>query len=239
MIRNRTTKLAVAAVLSTAVLAGCGTMQAGAALVIGGQRTTDGEIQSQVAEIVGLRAAQGAPSTATAALAQAQVSQLVQLAVLRNVADQLGVTVTPAVANAEKANLVGEARKALPNVGGTDDHVLGVALATLGTQSSGQFDVAPSTIGDFLTTQALVTQVQAAEASKLNVTLDGGAGSQKANAALAPLVAAAVAQLKPVVSPRYGTFDLASTQIVPLAPGWIHTVTAASVAAPTDPTQQQ
>lgn len=261
MIRTRTVRLAAVAVLGSAVLAGtagCGSgpMQAGAAVVVDGNRVSDGEVQSRVTQIqdIGSRYAadiskiQQAASAngATAAspnVAQDQVKQIVDEAVWAKAAALVGAKATAADDAAQLQQLVASAGQAfqqtgLPSSGSAEDRISVLA------QSFG-VNLAPGGVADYVHTSALQNAVIKAVAAKLNV--DPSTISQPGPLATAvqQLVAQAAAAVKTKVSPRYGNGASLNPQTLSMdlgsvTPAWVRVAPApqAAATAPAQPQQQ-
>ncbi|MEY9859846.1 hypothetical protein ABH935_005480 [Catenulispora sp. GAS73] len=245
MIHARSVRLAAVMVLGGAVAlatSACGgPMQAGAAAVVQGQRTTDATVQDQVASIVSLvqhnNLQQGDITDAQrASLAKAQISLLVQQAVWQRVADDHGVTVTAADDAKEHASLVEQARASLGGAQftGSDDEA--VALADAESQSSS--GLAPSTVPIYTHVQSLVTAVIDDQAGKLHVNPNDQNSLPALQAAILPMLSKAATEINVKISPRYGSFDPATRQIVAAQASWIRP-TAAQIAAAAAAQQQQ
>jgi hypothetical protein len=246
MIQARSVRLAAVIVLGGAVAlatSACGgPMQAGAAAVVQGQRTTDATVQDQVASIVSLvqknNLQQGDITDAQrAALAKAQINLLVQEAVWQKTADDQGVTVTPAADAKERNSLVEQARASLGGAqfAGSDNEAVALADAESQQSSSG---LAPSTVPVYTHIQALVTAVIDDQAKKLKVDPNDQNSLPALQSAILPMLSKAAGQINVKISPRYGSFDPASRQIVAAQTSWIRP-TAAQIAAAAAAQQQQ
>jgi len=245
VIHARSVRLATVLVLGGAVAlttSACGgTMQAGAAAVVQGQRTTDATVQDQVASIVSLvqknNLQQGDLTDAQrASLAKAQINLLVQQAVWQKVADENGVTVSAGDDAKEHTSLVEQARAALGGAQfkGSDNEA--VALADAESQSSS--GLAPSTVPIYSHIQALVTAVVDQQAKKLHVDPSDQSSLTALQGAIVPMLDKAAGQISVKVSPRYGSFDPASRQIVAAKTTWIRP-TKAQIAAAAAAAQEQ
>jgi hypothetical protein len=229
MIQARSVRLAAVIVLGGAVAlatSACGgPMQAGAAAVVDGQRTTDKTIQDQVASIVTLdqrfNVTQAAATDADrAGYAQTQLSLLVQQALWQRAADDTGVSVTAADDAKVGSTLVEEARSSLgKGFPGSDDEAVAVAVAN--PQNSSPLSLAPSNVALFSHIQALYLAVINGMAKKLNVDPNDQNGSQALGAALNPVMAKAAKEIDYKISPRYGTFDAASDKFVTGQDSWL------------------
>jgi hypothetical protein len=237
VIHARSVRLAAVVVLGGAVAlasSACGgPMQAGAAAVVQGQRTTDAAVQNQVASIVSLvqhnNLQQGDITDAQrASLAKDQIDLLVQQAVWQKVADDQGVTVTAADDAKEHRTLVEQARAELggSQFTGSDDEA--VALADAESQSSS--GLAPSGVPVYTHLQALVTAVVDDQAGKLHVDPHDQNSLPALQRAILPMLSKAAGQIDVKISPRYGSFDAATRQIVAAKTSWIRP-TAAQLAA--------
>lgn len=216
-------------------------MQAGAAAVVQGQRTTDATVQNQVASIVSLvqrnDVQQGDITDAQrASLAQAQINLLVQQAVWQKVADDQGVTVSAADDAKEHTTLVEQARSELGGAHFTGSDNEAVALADAESQSSS--GLAPSAVPVYTHLQSLVTAVVSDQAGKLHVDPNDQSSLPALQKAILPLLSRAAGQIDVKISPRYGSFDAATRQIVAAKTSWIRP-TAAQIAAAAAAQQQQ
>ncbi|MEZ0106491.1 hypothetical protein ABH920_000472 [Catenulispora sp. EB89] len=252
MIHARSVRLAAVIVLGGAVAlatSACGgPMQAGAAAVVQGQRTTDATVQDQVASIVSLvqhnNLQQGDITDAQrASLAKAQINLLVQQAVWQRVADDHGVTVSAADDAKEHTSLVQQARTSIEQAQasaggapftGSDDEA--VALADAESQSS--TGLSPSTVPIYTHIQALITAVVNDTAGKLHVDPNDQNSLPALQAAILPMLSKASTEINVKISPRYGSFDPATRQIVAAQASWIRP-TAAQLAAAAAAQQQQ
>jgi hypothetical protein len=223
VIRSRTVRVAATAVLgltATAALSGCGgPMQAGTAVIVNGHRTSDGQVQSQVAELVVLAQRNGVPDAVpNAGIAQAQVNVILQGAIWQQLVNDLGLTVTPQALAKVRVGMIQSARQSLTGFSGTDDQ----AIALGDAESQNPNDVAPTQVSVFVQTQADINAVVAAESPKLKITdLTDPASQQKLQAAVLPLLDIAAGELKITVSPRYGTYDARQRGVVTALPAWI------------------
>ncbi|WP_194915708.1 hypothetical protein [Catenulispora rubra] len=244
MIHARSVRLAAVVVLGGAVAlatSACGgPMQAGAAAVVQGQRTTDATVQDQVASIVSLvqhnSLQQGDITDAQrASLAKAQINLLVQQAVWQRVADDHGVAVTAAEDTKEHTTLVEQARSSLGAAQFTGSDNEAVALADAESQSS--TGLAPSTVPIYTHIQALITAVVGDTAGKLHVDPNDQNSLPALQAAILPMLSKAATEVNVKISPRYGSFDPATRQIVAAKASWIRP-TAAQLAAAAAAQQQ-
>jgi hypothetical protein len=239
VIRTRTARLLTTAVLGSAVLAGTpgcgGPMQAGAAVIVDGNRVTDGQIQTQVAQVSALQTKYGDPQPPAAdALAREQVNWIVLAGAYDKAAASLGVTPSAEALAQTHAQMVTEARQQvkaqLSTFDGSDDEA--IALSLMMGQSP--IDVAPAGIPTMVRLQAdyaAITKQLAAKpgATQTTVTSDWSA-----------LLASTAPHVDVTVSPRYGTYDVArlAAQTAPLTtapPSWIRG--AATPATPAPPAQ--
>ena len=163
MVQARSVRLAAVIVLGGAVAlstSACGgPMQAGAAAVVDGQRTTDATVQDQVASIIAMdqrfNGNQNAPTDAErTGLAQTQLSMLVQQALWQKAAVATGVTATAADDAKVHSALVEEARGSLgKQFPGSDNEAVALALAN--PRNSSPLALAPSNVPLFSHVQAL------------------------------------------------------------------------------------
>jgi hypothetical protein len=239
VIRTRTLRLAATVVLGAAAMttaSGCGgPIKAGAAVVVDGERTTDGQIQSQVGEIVSLEKSYGGTDTApNAALAQSQVTQLIDVAVWQRVAAGLGVPVTSQQETQTHTALVTAARQAMAGskFGGSDDEA--IAVYELGQQNP--TDVAPGGIATFVKLSTLINNVVNYELLKLHLSANDPNSNAALLNAINPLLEAAAQHVNATVSPRYGTYDARQLSVIASSPDWVKTVSA-STAPQTAPAQ--
>jgi hypothetical protein len=242
VIQARSVRLAAVIVLGGAVAlatSACGgPMQAGAAAVVQGQRTTDATVQSQVASIVSLAQhnglQQGDVSDAQrAALAKAQISLLVQQAVWQKVADGLGLTVGAGADAKAHSTLVTQARAELgKQFTGSDNE----AVALVDAESQNSAGLAPSAVPTYSHIQALYTAVADNQAGKLGIDPNDQNNGPALQQAIGPLLAKAATEINVKVSPRYGTFNAATLQLVAAQNSWIRP-TAAQIAAANQPAQ--
>ena len=245
MIQARSVRLAAVIVLGGAVAlatSACGgPMQAGAAAVVQGQRTTDATVQDQVASIVSLvqhnNLQQGdITDDQRAALGKAQINLLVQQAVWQKVADDHGVTVTAADDAKEHSALVEEARTSLgAQFTGSDNEAVALADAESQQNASG---LAPSSVPVYSHIQALVTAVIDSQATKLHLDPNDQNSLPALQQAILPMLSKAATEVTVKVSPRYGSYDPASRQVVAAKTSWIRP-TAAQIAAAAAAAQQQ
>jgi hypothetical protein len=202
-------------------------MQAGAAAVVQGQRTTDRQVQSQVASFASLLVKNGAAqesqfSDATrAAVAKAQVSQLVRSAVWQRAADDLGLTVGPdADAKVAGAELSRDRAALGPNFHGSDNE----AVALYDAQTQDASALAPSAVPAFIHYKALYDAVVAGVAAKIGVPANLNSqttGPQLQQAVVAALDKAAK-EIDVKISPRYGDYNADTRQVVAADSSWIH-----------------
>ena len=246
MIRTRNVRFAASLVLGAAVLAGTtgcgGPMQAGAAAVIQGERTTDAQVQTNVSQIVALAEKHGLATDATftdaerAGLGRAQISLLVQQAVWQRAADDLHLTVTADQDAKVKASIVADARAALgPGFSGSDAE----AVATqdfVNSQQGNAVGLAPGSLNVLAHTEALYEVVVANQANKLGVS--PGVQSPELQSALIALLGKAAQEINVKISPRYGTYDAALRRVKPAHDPWLKP-TDAQLAAAAAALQQQ
>lgn len=229
MIHARSVRLAAVIVLGGAVAlstSACGgPMQAGAAAVVEGQRTTDATVQDQVASIIAMdqrfKLTQDTPTDAErASMAQTQLSMLVQQAVWQKAADDLGLTVTAAdVAQAHSAQVESARGELNKNFPGSDNEAVAIALAN--PQSSSPLTLAPGNVPMFSHIEALYLAVVNSLAKKLNVDPNDQNSASALNAALGPVMLKAAKEIDYKISPRYGTFDPASNKFLTGRDTWI------------------
>jgi hypothetical protein len=229
VVHARSVRLAAVIVLGGAVAlatTACGgPMQAGAAAVVQGERTSDRDVQSEVASVVSLveRAGLtqgGVTDSQRAALAKAQISLLVEVAKLQKVADDLGVTVGPDADAEERGILVRSARTSLgPKFTGSDNEA--VALADIQTQRAS--GVAPSVVPVFTHIQALKNAIATNQAAQLHIDLNAldAKSAQKLDDAIQALEQKAAGEIDVKVSPRYGAFDPEKGDIFGATTSWI------------------
>jgi hypothetical protein len=246
VIQARSVRLAAVIVLGGAVAlatSACGgPMQAGAAAVVQGQRTTDATVQAQVASIVSLVQKNGLTQSdisdsQKAALAKAQINLLVQQAVWQKVADDQGVTVTAADDAKEHTNLVEQARASLTGAKftGSDNEAVALADAESQQNSSG---LAPSSVPVYTHIQALVTAVIDDQATKLHVDPNDQNSLPALQGAILPMLSKAATEINVRISPRYGSFDPSTRQIVAAQTSWIRPTKAQLAAAAAAQEQQ-
>jgi hypothetical protein len=235
VIHARSARLAAVAVLGGAVAlatTACGgPMQAGAAAVVQGQRTSDRDVQSDVAAYVRLAEANGVtePGGTTdqerASLAGAQIGFLVQDALWQKVADDLGVKLDAGADAQLDANLVQETRAAVgPQFHGSDNEAVALAFA----KSQNANGLSPNLVPVFVHYQALIRAVVADQAAKLHVSADtsdpnAGPALQKA---IVPMLDKAAKEIDVKISPRYGAFDPSRRQLIAADTSWIHPTSA-------------
>ncbi|ACU69145.1 lipoprotein [Catenulispora acidiphila DSM 44928] len=247
MIQARSVRLAAVIVLGGAVAlatSACGgPMQAGAAAVVQGQRTTDATVQDQVASIVSLvqhnNLQQGdVTDEERSALAKAQINLLVQQAVWQKVADDNGVKVTAADDAKEHSALVEQARGSLQGTKftGSDNEAVALADAESQQNSSG---LAPSSVPVYSHIQALVTAVIDDQATKLRVDPNDQNSLPALQGAILPMLSKASTQIDVKISPRYGSFDASTRQVVAAQTSWIRPTKAQVAAAAAAQAQQQ
>lgn len=258
MIRSRTVRLAATAVLGAAVLAGTtgcgGPMQAGAAVVADGNRTTDRDIQARVADLQKVDAQYGAEISkiqqaaagngggpATTAPAPDQVKQIIDEALWARAAAMIGATTTPQDDKAQLENLAQSAAQALTATGqkvagSTEDKVSILA------QSFGM-NLAPSGVAGYVHTSALQNAVIKTEAAKLNVDPSTISQPGPLVTAIQQLLAKAAAEASLKVSPRYASGVSLDPQtltmsLAPATPAWVK-AGAEQKAAAAPPVQPQ
>lgn len=265
MIRSRTVRLAAIAVLGSAVLAGTtgcgGTREAGAAVVVGGDRVTDRQIQDRVAELQTFQAAHAADIAKIQQVAvasgyptagdpsRAQVKDVVDEALWTKAAALDGVTVTAQ----NDGKVVQDMTAAIPKNLASVQIVLppnlsSTAMISIWVQGLGT-DLVPSRVPAFVHVLALEQAVAAAEAAKIGPTTDPTTFTQPGalNTAVQQLLTRAAAQLSVKVSPRYATSVSLVSQALGMelassTPAWVRPGTdqqAAVPAAPQGQPQQQ
>jgi hypothetical protein len=227
VIRIRTTRarLLATAVLGTAVLAGTtgcgGPMQAGAAVVVDGSRTTDGQIQDRVAAVNQLAKQAGVTEplllSPSPQLSRVQVNQVVEAAVWKRAAQDLGVPVADSDIAQLKKEMVASARQALPHFTGSDSEAIALADLTSG-QPSG---VAPAGVDTFIALDVYQQVVVEHEAAKLKVDPSSSSSAPALRADIFPILDKAAAELNVKISPRYGSWNAAQAAISPGSPEWI------------------
>jgi hypothetical protein len=245
MIQARSVRLAAVIVLGGAVAlatSACGgPMQAGAAAVVQGQRTTDATIQAQVASLVSL-VQKNNPQQADitdaqrAGFSQAQVALLVQEAIWQKAADDQGLSVT-AAADAQVRTIVVEQDRA--GLGGkqfTGSDNEAVALADLHSQQPSY--LAPNDVPGFIHMQAAINAVVNDLGAKMHLDPSDQNAVPTLRAALQPILGKAADEIKVKISPRYGSYDPAQRQLVAAQTAWIRP-TAAQIAAAAAAQQQQ
>lgn len=247
MIQARSVRLAAVIVLGGAVAlatSACGgPMQAGAAAVVQGQRTTDATVQSQVASFWSVlqknNLTQGDISdTQRAGIAKAQVNLLVQQAVWQKTADNSGVTVTAADDAKERSLLVAQARASLNGMKFTGSDNEAVTLALAEDQQSSQA-VAPSIVPIYAHTEALYEAVFAQQAKKLKLDSSDPDYQAKVQTALTPIVSKAATEVSVKISPRYGSYDPKNWQLAAAQTEWIRPTKAQLAAAAAEQAQQE
>ena len=244
MIQARSVRLAAVIVLGGAVAlatSACGgPMQAGAAAVVQGQRTTDATIQDQVASLVSLvqkdNPQQAAITDAQrAGFSQAQVSLLVQEAIWQKAADDQGLSVTAAADAQVRTILVEQDRAGLGGAqfNGSDNEA--VALADLHSQQPSY--LSPSDVPGFIHMQAAINAVVNNLGTKLHLNPNDQNAVPALRAALQPILGRAADEIKVKISPRYGSYDPAQRGLVAAQTAWIRP-TAAQIAAAAAAQQQ-
>jgi hypothetical protein len=232
VIRFRTarTRLLATAVLGGAVLAGatgCGSpMQAGAAVVVDGTRTTDAQIQAEVAQATALQAKYGDPSPTSATdLAREQVNWVVLTGLYDQAAAGLGVTPSAADVAQAKTVLVQDARQniagQLKAFNGSDDEA--VSLNLMMSQQS-PTNIAPSGVATLSRLEADYEAVSKALSAKPGVT------AETLPTVRQTYLVEVAKKLHPKVSPRYGNFDAAKLGVSAATPAWIRKAPAAAAA---------
>jgi hypothetical protein len=228
-IRTARARLLAAAVLGTAVLVGTtgcgGPMQAGAAVVVDGTRTSDTQIQNAVAQAAAVQTKYGDPApTAADQLAREQVNWIVLADLYDKAAASLGVTPAAADVAQAKSVLVQDARQnvsgQIRNFDGSDDEAVSLNLM----MSSQPTNIAPSGVATLARLQADYEAVSKALSARPGVTAD--TLPQVRQAYLVDIAK----ELNPKVSPRYGAFDTAKLGVAAATPAWIRTPPAAPVA---------
>jgi hypothetical protein len=229
VIHARSVRLAAVVVIGGAVAlatTACGgTMQAGAAAVVQGHRTTDGEVQSEVTSYISLLEGNGVVQAANVtdaarvSVAKSQLELRVQQAVLQKTADDLGLTVGPDADAKVRGALVDSARQALgATFHGSDNEAVSLFFAQ---QQQGAMDLAPSVVPTYVHFDALRTAIVDAEVAKLKVDPNTNQGQAALQSAINPLVAKAVNEVDIRISPRYGTYDLSKLQFLTTPPSWM------------------
>jgi hypothetical protein len=237
VIQARSVRLAAVVVLGGAVAlatSACGgPMQAGSAAVVQGQRTTDATVQGQVASIVALAQRNGlqqgdVSDAQRASLAKAQINLVVQQAVWQKVADNLGLPVGADADAKEHSTLVKQARAALgPQFKGSDNE----AVALVDAESQNSSGLAPNSVATYTHIQALVTSVIDNQAGKLGVDPNDQNNVPALQGVIIPLLDKAATEISVKVSPRYGSFDASTRQIVAAKTSWIRPTSAQIAAA--------
>jgi hypothetical protein len=201
-------------------------MQAGAAAVVQGQRTSDRDVQSRSAAFVALLENNGAAQESDftegtrAAVAKAQISQLVRTAVWQRAADDLGVAVGADADAKMRGELVGSARAQLgKDFHGSDDE----AVALADSQAQNASALAPSGVPAFVHYRALYEAVLTGESTKLHENPDvNGQPSPQLQQAVIALLDKAAKEIDVKISPRYGDYDPKTRQVVAADTSWIH-----------------
>ena len=238
MIHASPVRLAAVVVLGGAVAlatSACGgPMQAGAAAVVQGQRTTDATVQDQVSSIISLvqknNLQQGDVTDAQrAALAKAQISLLVEQALWQRAADDEGLEVTSADDAKEQSALVEQDRATLGGKQFTGSDNEAVALADAESQSAS--GLAPSTVPIYAHVQALIRAVVDEQAAKAHLDPNDQNNVPALQSALQPVLVKAAGEIKVKISPRYGQFDASTAQVVAAQASWIRPTKAQIAAA--------
>ncbi|NUP50731.1 MAG: hypothetical protein HOW97_25985 [Catenulispora sp.] len=232
MIHARSVRLATVIVLggaaALATTACGGPMQAGAAVVVQGQRTSDRDVQSEVASYITMSEANklvqpgGTTDQERANTAKAQIGLRVQQALWQKAADDLGLTVGPDADAKLTATLVEETRSALgPTFHGSDNEA--VALAFAKSQQYHDTLLSPATVPMFVRQQVLVEAVVSAEAAKLKVSpnLQDPTTGQVLGAGVMRVLTQADKEIDVKIAPRYGAFDLQQLAVVATTDSWI------------------
>jgi len=193
-------------------------MQAGAAAVVQGQRTTDRDVQGQVASYTALEQRYGFPALTSspdqegAVLAKAQINLLVQQAVWQKVADDTGVKV-PADGDAKERSALNSAARSAVGKGftGSDDEAVTVAIA----ESQNPSGLSPQSVSTYIHLQVVSQAVIDDQAAKLKVDPNSQAGSTALRPVIVPLLTKAAHDINVRISPRYGAYDASTIQLVP------------------------
>ncbi|SEQ57285.1 SurA N-terminal domain-containing protein [Streptomyces radiopugnans] len=207
MFRRRTSlslSAAVAVLVAAPLLTACGSeAHPGAAAVVGGERITMGQVQSQVRAV---RAAQNESDRSaelirnTEQLTRGTVSSLVFERVLERAAEDAGVTVN-------RGEIQRAREEAERNVGGPEE------LEAMMLQ---QRAVAPDEIDRAVRSQLLVQKL----AEKLGANLQTPQGQQEITQALAE----ASEELDVTVNPRFGAWDDKQITLADTKEPWIRNV---------------
>jgi hypothetical protein len=207
MFRRRTSlslSAAVAVLVAAPLLTACGSeAHPGAAAVVGGERITMGQVQSQVRAV---RAAQNESDRSaelirnTEQLTRGTVSSLVFERVLERAAEDAGVTVN-------RAEIQRAREEAERNVGGPEE------LEAMMLQ---QRAVAPDEIDRAVRSQLLVQKL----AEKLGANLQTPQGQQEITQALTE----ASEELDVAVNPRFGAWDDKQITLTDTKEPWIRNV---------------
>ncbi|WP_410538271.1 SurA N-terminal domain-containing protein [Streptomyces sp. KL2] len=209
MFRRRTSlslSAAAAVLVAAPLLTACGSeAHPGAAAVVGGERITMGQVQSQVRAV---RAAQNESDRSaelvrnTEQLTRGTVSSLVFERVLERAAEDAGVTVN-------RAEIQRAREEAERNVGGPEE------LEAMMLQ---QRAVAPDEIDRAVRSQLLVQKL----AEKLGANLQTPQGQQEITQALAE----ASEELDVTVNPRFGAWDDKQITLADTKEPWIRNVSS-------------
>lgn len=186
--RSRLTAVFTGAVVGIVVLSGCGSSQAGKAVVMDDYSITEAQLNDQVQQIL---SAQGrSPDAASQALVVTTLDRMITTNLVDAVALDAGVDATRGEIDA--------------------------ALAAYSEQSGGRQafedsliaqDIAPSQIKSIMRLNIL--------AERLGGALDPGGSPESQSAALLQAVVDKSIELGTEVSPRYGTWDGPSLQVGP------------------------
>lgn len=182
--------LVVAAVIGALVLSGCGSTAPGAAAVVGDDRISERELNTQVEQVL---RAQGRPvDSASEALVVTTLDRMITTSLVEQLATQEGVEVTQGELDATLANYA-EA------TGGQE------AFEELLIQQ----DLAPESIEDLFRVNIL--------AQKLGMELDPMGSPEAQSSAVLAAVSQFSAEVGTSVSPRYGTWDGATLTVGAIA----------------------
>jgi hypothetical protein len=171
-----------AVVLLVAGFAGACTPNAGSAAVVGDTRFTVDDVQTDSREVIATVETAGAPAPDSAEVNRSQVSRLVTGELIRRLADQRGVTASPAEVDALVRDSLGGRTR--------DEFAEGLSLSEL----------VPVSDFDAFAEVVLLNQ-------KLVDTIAAESGAETANEALVEQLSALAEDVGVTVNPRFGEWD--------------------------------
>jgi SurA N-terminal domain len=217
--RGRVFPLAALALSAGAALgsAGCQPVQAGAALVVDGDRVSVSEIQSRVTEVIEQREQAGAPAQEAGTITQEQVRRMIVARILQRAAAETKVSVNQAEVDAQRRQLEQQA-------GGAD---------AFGKQVAGA-NIAPGDLNGFLRDLLLGQKIGEAVVPNVQSPEQQQERAQKTD----ELVGRIAREMRVVVNPRYGQWNPERFSIEPVDLGFVEPDKPQTPGAPGEPGQQ-